>query len=165
MMNAAATPPPPPSLPAEVPLQGLGGWLLAVIVAQGFYLLVDGLGLVLATWQTLFPTKAVRHWPADAMRIGMMVIHGINIAVAVYATVLLAGCRMSFPKVYRLQLMIFAFVPIAELLLYHCINWTADGRAAIFPPPPSKYFVNIVIAFVLLSYVGTSTRVRNTFVR
>jgi hypothetical protein len=103
--------------------------------------------------------------PLRAMLAGQVVLHGASFVAAVYATVLLATQRAGFPRAFRLQLIVFALVPVGELALYWTIRNVFEGRAALAEVPIAKVFVYLAIAAALALYVRHSERVCNTFVR
>ena len=104
-------------------------------------------------------------WPLRIMLGGQIVLHGICLAVAVFATFLFAQRRSGFTKVFTIQVALFAFVPIGELMLYWLVIGMADGRAAINAPSFGKIVIYLTIAVGLRFYLERSVRVRNTFVR
>lgn len=151
--------------PAGPALSGIGGWLLALLVLQVFYLVIDGLGMAYSAWIIVAGKRAAYGEPTRWMLVGQIVLHGTNFAAAVYATVLLATRRARFRMVFGLQLVLFALVPIGELAVYCTIMGVYQDRAAISEVPIAKVFVYLAIAVALGLYVRHSERVRNTFVR
>jgi Protein of unknown function (DUF2569) len=160
-------PPPPPETPAPWGSEprGIGGWLLALLVLQVFYLVVDGLGVAYAAWILAVGKRAAYMEPTRWMLAGQIILHGANFAVAVYATVLLAMQHARFLGIFKLQLVLFALVPLGELAVYWTLMGVFHGRAAIPEVPIGKVFVCLVISVALGVYLRHSDRVRNTFVR
>jgi len=139
--------------------------LLVLLVLQVFYLVVDGIGLALAAWFAVVGKPGVPLDPLRANFVGQIVLHGACFAVAVLATVLLARRHAIFVRVYKLQLILFALIPLGELALHRTIMHMFKGRAAIGEATISKVLVFLAIAVGLGLYISRSKRVRNTFVR
>lgn len=140
--------------------QGLGGWLLALVILQCFFLLFEGFGTF--TFVVNFVVGVPGVPSARLAYFLMVVLHGSLLLAAAFATYLLAERRARFVKIFSLQLLIFAAVPLVEMLV---LLITLDGWSFVSPKLLLRIVAHILIAIGLRLYLESSVRVRNTFVR
>ncbi|MBI3199461.1 MAG: DUF2569 family protein [Rhodospirillales bacterium] len=150
--------------PGKSPPQGIGGWLLALAILQCFFLFVEGIGLLKYGWEFIVGWQGVPQSVARLVRGGQFIMHGALLGFAIYATFLLSERRAHFVKIFSVQLALFAFLPLGEIVLLVVIT-ALDGWPG-FPWQLSvKFIIHVLIAVGLYRYLESSVRVRNTFVR
>lgn len=154
-----ATPPPPLPTPAKTSLEGIGGWLLALVILQCFFLFFEGVWLLKYCWQFIVGWQGVPQSVARLVRGGQIIMHGPLLGFAIYATFLLSERRARFVKIFSIQLALFAFVPLGEIVLAAVAVGAISWQAGV------SFVIHLLIAVGLYRYLERSVRVRNTFIR
>jgi hypothetical protein len=166
MQPARAAPPPPQPTPAKISPEGFSGWLLAMAILQCLGLLKEAATLLTVGWGFVhgWPGSFVPLSEVRTAQAGVFILHAIYLAVAVIVTVLMFAKRAHFLKIFKLQLALFAFMPLAELAwaVVATRNLYLDGFVVT---QGIRFFIYLLIVGALIHYTERSVRVRNTFVR
>ncbi|MDI1282898.1 MAG: hypothetical protein PSV46_00755 [Reyranella sp.] len=93
----------PPAL-GKSPLQGIGGWLLALAILQCFFLFFEGIALLKFGWQFFVAWEGVPQSVARPVLGALIIMHGPLLGFAIYATFLLSERRARFVKIFSVQL-------------------------------------------------------------
>lgn len=87
-------------------------------------MLVLGFGVLKTAWEVIVGLPRVSPLIARISSAWLLLVYGCLLAVMGYATFLLTERRARFVRVFGLQLVIFALMPLAELPVRIAIVWS-----------------------------------------